>query len=228
MSSATFSRKWMYGSLALVVILVVSSGFFAYSYFNVQSQLSQYQSQLSGLQQQFQSIQQQLENSQQQFQNLNTSTPSLPLSWIYNLVKDSVVLITTNLGLGSGFVYSKEGYIITNNHVIENAASVQVTFTDGNVTTATVAGSDPYSDLAVVKVNVSSEQLHPVVLGNSSNLVVGEPVAAIGNPFGLDDSMTAGIVSQLGRELSATGGYAIIDVIQVDAAINPGNSGGPS
>ena len=228
------SRKWTYASLVLVAILVVSSVFFTYSYFNIQFQLSQTRSQVSDLQQQFQSTQQQLENAQQQLQivlqqlqNLNGSTGSLPLPQIYELLKDSVVLVATNLGQGSGFVYNTEGYIITNNHVIENAASTQVTFIDGNVTAATIIGSDPYSDLAVIKVNASSTQLHPVVLGNSSALVVGQPVIAIGNPFGLSGSMTAGIVSQLGRELSAPGGYTIIDVIQVDAAINPGNSGGP-
>ena len=224
----------MYASLVLVAILVISSGFFTYSYFNIQSELSQSQAQISDLQQQFQSVQQQFEDSQrqleialQQLQNLNQSTDSLPLPQIYDMIKDSVVLIATNLGEGSGFVYNEEGYIITNNHVIENAANMQVTFIDGNITAATVVGTDPYSDLAVIKVNPSSTQLHPVVLGNSSNLVVGEPIIAIGNPYGLSDSMTSGIVSALGRELSATGGYAIVDVIQVDAAINPGNSGGP-
>lgn len=234
MSSITSSRKWMYASLALVAMLVVSYGVFTYSYLNVQSQLSKAELEFSDLQRNFQSIQQQLENSQQQLQialqqlkNLNQSTPSLPLPLIYDLIKDSVVLIATNLGQGSGFVYNKGGYIITNNHVIEDAASIQVTFMDGNVTAATLVGSDPYSDLAVVKVDISSEQLHPVVLGNSSDLVVGEAVIAIGNPFGLSGSVTAGILSQLGRELLAPGGYAIIDVIQVDAAINPGNSGGP-
>jgi S1-C subfamily serine protease len=120
-----------------------------------------------------------------------------------------------------------EGHIVTNNHVIENAVEIEITFIDGTVAKATIIGSDPYSDLAVVKVNIPSEKLHPVTLGNSSELVVGDPVAAIGNPFGLSDSMTVGIISQLGRELLAPGGYQIIDVIQVDAAINPGNSGGP-
>ena len=223
----TVSRKWMYGSLTLVVILVVLSGFFVYSYFNIQSQFS-------NLQRQFESVQQNLEDSQRQLQiallqlqNSNKSTPSLPIPQIYDLVKDSVVLIMTNLGQGSGFVYNREGYIITNNHVIENAANIQVGFIDGNITEATVVGSDIYSDLAVIKVNTPSQQFQPVILGNSSDLAVGEPVVAIGNPFGLSGSATLGIISQLGRELSATGGYVITDVIQVDAAINPGNSGGP-
>jgi S1-C subfamily serine protease len=138
-----------------------------------------------------------------------------------------VVLITTDLGQGSGFVYDEAGHIVTNYHVIEGASTIQVTFVDGSITKADSVGEDIYSDLAVIKVNPNVTTLYPVVLGNSSELTVGEPIVAIGNPFGLSDTMTAGIVSQLGRELSAPGGYVIIDVIQVDAAINPGNSGGP-
>ena len=111
--------------------------------------------------------------------------------------------------------------------MIEAANTIQVTFLDGNITEASKVGEDPYSDLAIVKVNPQVTTLHPVVLGDSSNLTVGEPVAAIGNPFGLSDTITAGIVSALERTMDAPGGYTIIDVIQVDAAINPGNSGGP-
>jgi S1-C subfamily serine protease len=129
--------------------------------------------------------------------------------------------------LGSGFIYDLEGHIITNYHVIEEATTIQVTFLDGNITEASRIGEDPYSDLAVIKVDPGVTTLHPVMLGNSSALTVGEPVAAIGNPFGLSDTITAGIVSALGRELEAPGGYLIVDIIQVDAAINPGNSGGP-
>jgi S1-C subfamily serine protease len=234
MSGSMYSRKLMYVNYFFITALIASSVFFAYSHFNIQTKLSQSQTQISDLQKQFQSVQNQFEDSQrqlqivlQQLQNLNWSTDSLPLPQIYDMIKDSVVLISTNLGEGSGFVYNIEGYIITNNHVIEGATSMQVTFIDGNITAATVVGTDPYSDLAIIKVNISPEQLHPVLLGNSSNLVVGESIIAIGSPFGLSDSMTSGIVSALGRELSATGGYTIIDVIQVDAAINPGNSGGP-
>lgn len=226
LSGTTSSRKWMYACLILLAILMINGSFFTYTYLNVQSQLSDVQSRFSDLQSQFSDASRQLQNALRQLQTSNESS-FLPLSQVYKLIKNSVVLIRTNIGQGSGFVYDKEGYIITNNHVIENAQEIEITFIDGNVTKATVIGSDPYSDLAVVKANVVPEQLHPVVLGNSSDLVVGEPIAAVGNPFGLSDSMTAGIVSQLGRELRALGGYLIIDVIQVDAAINPGNSGGP-
>ncbi|MCK5592839.1 trypsin-like peptidase domain-containing protein, partial [Candidatus Bathyarchaeota archaeon] len=107
------------------------------------------------------------------------------------------------------------------------ANTIQVSFLDGNITDANRVGEDPYSDLAVIKVNPDITKLYPVVLGNSSELAVGEPVAAIGNPFGLSDTITAGIVSALGRDLEAPGHYRIVDIIQVDAAINPGNSGGP-
>jgi S1-C subfamily serine protease len=111
--------------------------------------------------------------------------------------------------------------------VIEGADEISVTLMSGNIRKAIVIGTDPYSDIAVIKIDNSSETLYPVVLGDSFTLIVGEQVVAIGNPYGLSDTITAGIVSQVGRELSTSGGYEIVDVIQTDAAINPGNSGGP-
>ena len=130
-------------------------------------------------------------------------------------------------GVGSGFVFDKKGHIITNAHVIEDAKKVVVTFLDGRSYNAEIIGSDEFTDIAVIKVNADLALLHPLSLGDSSNLRVGEPIAAIGNPFGLSGSMTSGIVSQLGRLLPSGEGYSIPDVIQTDAAINPGNSGGP-
>ncbi|MEK0336145.1 MAG: trypsin-like peptidase domain-containing protein [Nitrosopumilus sp.] len=130
-------------------------------------------------------------------------------------------------GLGSGFVFDKKGHVITNAHVVENAKKVVVTFLDGRSYNAEIIGVDEFTDLAVIKVNVDFALLHPLPLGDSSNLKVGEAIAAIGNPFGLSGSMTSGIVSQLGRLLPSGSGYSIPDVIQTDAAINPGNSGGP-
>ena len=130
-------------------------------------------------------------------------------------------------GLGSGFVFDKKGHIITNAHVIDNAKKIAVTFLDGRSYNAEIIGADEYTDLAVIKVDADLSLLHPLSLGDSSNLKVGEPIAAIGNPFGLSGSMTSGIVSQLGRLLPSGSGYSIPDVIQTDAAINPGNSGGP-
>ena len=130
-------------------------------------------------------------------------------------------------GQGSGFVYDMEGRIITNNHVVEDADEIQVTFLDGTIVEATLVGTDPYSDMAVIEVDVPEYLLSPVEFAPSSGLLVGEQVIALGNPFGLENTMTVGIVSATGRQMDAPGRYAIIDVIQTDAAINPGNSGGP-
>ncbi len=130
-------------------------------------------------------------------------------------------------GVGSGFVFDKKGHIITNAHVVKDANKVVVTFLDGRSYNAEIIGVDEYTDLAVIKVNADLILLHPLFIGDSSNLKVGEDIAAIGNPFGLSGSMTSGIVSQLGRLLPSGSGYSIPDVIQTDAAINPGNSGGP-
>ena len=135
-------------------------------------------------------------------------------------------------GEGSGFVYDREGHIITNNHVVASADTVQVTFADDVSLPARVVGTDPDSDLAVIQIDPAGLNLVPLPLGDSEALKVGQRVIAIGNPFGLQGTMTLGIVSALGRLLptggsSTTGRYNIPDVIQTDAAINPGNSGGP-
>ena len=129
-------------------------------------------------------------------------------------------------GIGSGFVFDKKGHIITNAHVVKDAVKVVVTFLDGRSYNAEIIGTDEFTDLAVIKVNADLVLLRPLSIGDSSNLKVGEQIAAIGNPFGLSGSMTSGIVSQLGRLLPGEV-YSIPDVIQTDAAINPGNSGGP-
>ena len=130
--------------------------------------------------------------------------------------------------VGSGFVFDTFGHIITNSHVVADAKKIVVTFLDGRSYNAQLVGADPFTDIAVVKVNAEQTQFHPISLGDSSQLKVGEQIAAIGNPFGLSGSMTSGIVSQLGRLLPAqNSGFSIPDVIQTDAAINPGNSGGP-
>lgn len=130
-------------------------------------------------------------------------------------------------GSGSGFVIDKEGYIITNNHVVAEADGLLVTFSDGTTTVATVIGRDPDADLALIKVNVPPEQLTPVELADSDQVKVGQRVVAIGNPFGLEGSMTLGIVSALGRTLPGESSFSNPEIIQTDAAINPGNSGGP-
>ena len=130
-------------------------------------------------------------------------------------------------GVGSGFVFDKKGHIITNAHVIDDATKTIVTFLDGRSYNAEIIGIDEYTDIGVIKVNADFKLLQPLSLGDSSNLQVGEPITAIGNPFGLSGSMTSGIISQIGRLLPSGSGYSIPDVIQTDAAINPGNSGGP-
>jgi S1-C subfamily serine protease len=157
----------------------------------------------------------------------------LSATQVYEVVSGSVVLIDVRQkfgsATGSGFVYDTEGRIITNNHVIENAntGGITVTFLDGTILRATIVGSDPYNDIAVIKVDPDGLTLVPLKLGNSSNLKVGEQVLAIGNPYGLADTLTMGIVSALGREMDSGSGYMIVDVVQTDAPINPGNSGGP-
>ena len=130
-------------------------------------------------------------------------------------------------GVGSGFVFDKKGHIITNAHVVEDTEKTIVTFLDGRSYYAEIIGVDEFTDIAVIKVNADLSLLQPLSLGDSAELKVGEPITAIGNPFGLSGSMSSGIVSQIGRLLPTDSGYSIPDVIQTDAAINPGNSGGP-
>ncbi len=157
-------------------------------------------------------------------------------SEIFDKVKDSVVLISgkTSNGTvqGSGFIYNFTGslIVVTNNHVVHGATGVSVTFSDGNGYAATVKGTDPYSDLAVLSVTGASEsEFKPLEIVDSSSLKVGNPVVAIGNPYGLTGSMTTGIVSALGRTITEdlAGGFAIANIIQTSTPINPGNSGGP-
>ena len=140
---------------------------------------------------------------------------------------ERVIMDNEGRTVGSGFVFDKKGHVITNAHVVQDAQKVVVTFLDGRSYKAEIIGADESADVAVVRVDADASLLHPLVLGNSSSLRVGESVAAIGNPFGLSGSMTAGIISQLGRLLPSNTGYSIPDVIQTDTAINPGNSGGP-
>ena len=128
---------------------------------------------------------------------------------------------------GSGFVIDSDGHIVTNDHVVENADSVSVRFWNGDTYSASVVGTDPSTDLAVIKVDAPSSILHPVSLGDSSSVQVGDPVVAIGSPFGLEETVTTGIVSALHRQMQALNKFTINDSIQTDAAINHGNSGGP-
>ncbi|MEJ2733123.1 MAG: trypsin-like peptidase domain-containing protein [Anaerolineae bacterium] len=134
-------------------------------------------------------------------------------------------------GLGSGFVWDVDGHIVTNNHVVEDATEITVTFYDGTTVPAEVVGTDVNSDLAVIQVDVPADELHPVEVADSAEITVGRLAVAIGNPYGLEGTMTVGFISALGRSLavdaySTTASYTIPDIIQTDAPINPGNSGG--
>ena len=129
---------------------------------------------------------------------------------------------------GSGFVIDQEGHLLTNNHVVAGAGAIKVKLGDSETTyDAELVGADPSMDLALLKVEAPGDELHPLRLGRSAEMEVGDPVVAIGNPFGLDRTVTSGIVSALQRQIEAPDGFSITDVIQTDAAINPGNSGGP-
>ncbi len=172
-----------------------------------------------------------------QVNTVEASDSELTLPDLFIKVEKSVVQITDSdetdpldSRLGSGFVYDNNGHIITNNHVVSGGGRLDVTFLDGTVYRASLIGSDPFTDLAVLYVGeVPKEKLVPLPLADSSAIRVGEQVAAIGNPFGLSGSMSAGIVSGVGRLIPAqeAGDFSIPDVIQTDAPINPGNSGGP-
>ncbi|MEM2864835.1 MAG: trypsin-like peptidase domain-containing protein [Candidatus Bathyarchaeia archaeon] len=229
------SGRWKKTVAFLTVLLIVVSSVSAYFYLDVNNRYRVLQRENSELQGRIGELQSRL-NRLEALTNITGrgSEPDVS-SQIYKLIEPSVVKVTvrswtllglTSYGEGSGFVYDSTGHIITNHHVVSGADAIEVTFLDGTTLKAALVGSDPYSDLAVIKVE-SRKTLIPVVLGDSSKLYVGETVLAVGNPFGLSGSMTKGIVSQLGRTLPTSGNYLIVGVIQVDAAINPGNSGGP-
>jgi putative serine protease PepD len=165
------------------------------------------------------------------------NTTGLSVHSIYDLARKGVVKITVSSGAsplggsaqaqGSGFVYDGEGHVVTNQHVVDGAQSVSVQFWNGKSYRAHVVGTDASTDLAVLKVNAPASQIFPLTLADSSNVQVGDNVVAIGAPFGLQETVTSGIVSALHREMTSPNHFAIDDSIQTDAAINHGNSGGP-
>jgi putative serine protease PepD len=170
-----------------------------------------------------------------------SGTASTPRS-VYENARSSVAYITAKVtqedpgpfggsssgtATGSGFVISSEGYIVTNAHVVEGASSVRVKVGDGDTKTARVVGEDASADIALLKIDPGSQKLHALTLADSDSLHVGDSTYAIGNPYGLESTLTTGVVSALGRQISAPNGFSIDDVIQTDAALNPGNSGGP-
>ena len=170
------------------------------------------------------------------------ATDTKSVGAIYRQSSDAIVEITvttagqatpfgggggTSQAQGSGFVYDGEGHVITNQHVVDGAESVSVKLADGSTFDATVVGSDPSTDVAVLDVDAPASKLHPLALGDSDAVEVGDGVVAIGSPFGLDQTVTTGIVSALHRQITSPNNFAIDDAIQTDAAINHGNSGGP-
>lgn len=157
------------------------------------------------------------------------ASPSVAYITTTNVRRDYWTMNVTEVprGTGSAFVWNKEGHIITNYHVIQGADKATVTLADRSTWEAELIGAAPEKDLAVLKIDAPKDILFPIARGNSVNLLVGQSVYAIGNPFGLDQTLTTGIISALGREIESVAGVPIKDVIQTDAAINPGNSGGP-
>lgn len=237
--------------MAVVALAIVAGSFGVLYYYNsiqTAQRVSSLQSAVDTLQSQQKSMIQ-LENGNgtypgTNFFNPNGSSNNINSESIYNYANQSIVTVqglqtstdsfgqtTTTQVLGSGFVvdYSNSDYIVTNYHVVQGDKDISVTFSDGNAYAAKVVGSDPYSDLAVLSVTAPSSEFHPLSIVTSSNLVVGQPVLAIGNPFGLSGSETTGIISQLGRTIQdpTAGNYPVADVIQISTPINPGNSGGP-
>ena len=230
--------------IAIVVASLFAGGLLGYSigYSTISGKINNLENQLSTLQEQLSNL-----NSTQNVINQNNTyilDENVSLSQLYEQVKDSVVIIRGVIVeydyfgrayytqvQGSGFVYNFTGQIviITNYHVVEDATDITITFINGNGYAATVLGSDPYVDLAVLSTDAQQSEYKPLEIVGSSALEVGDPVIAVGNPYGLAGSMTTGIVSALGRTITEemTGGYAIANVIQTSAPINPGNSGGP-
>ena len=155
------------------------------------------------------------------------------VSELYERVRPGVVSVEARSGApgqgstGSGFVLDDDGYILTNDHVVDGAASVRVRFVEGGPVSARLVGADPSSDLALLKVDSGDGKLNPLPLGSSSALKVGQPAVALGSPFGLEGTLTTGIVSAVERSITAPNDFSIDNVVQTDAAINPGNSGGP-
>ena len=159
-----------------------------------------------------------------------TASSSSSVASVYRRAIKGVVKVFASSGAGqgtgSGFVIDDEGHVVTNQHVVDGATTVSVTFDDGTEADARVLGADPSTDVALLKIE-GSHDLSPLPLGSAASLEIGDPVIAIGSPFGLDGTLTTGVVSGLDREIQAPDGFGIAGVIQTDAALNQGNSGGP-
>ena len=247
MESTQKSKTTHFSTALIATIIIVSlmvGGLLGYSIGNstTSGKIDDLQNQLSTLQEEILNLQ-----STEHVINQNNTyilEENVSLSELYEQVKDSVVIIRGVIVQydfwhyphytqvqGSGFVYNFTGemVVITNYHVVQNTINITITFINGNGYAATVLGQDPYVDLAVLSTDAPKTEYRPLEIVGSSTLKVGDPVIAVGNPYGLAGSMTTGIVSALGRTITEemTGGYAIANVIQTSAPINPGNSGGP-
>lgn len=238
METKSGPSKIYWGLFVLAVLLTALVTYSIASQTNTQRSTTngqQAQSQIALLQNENLALQRQLAASHK---SVNSTVGLDPVA-IYAKTSMSVVTVqglqVTSSGsepvLGSGFVIKplNDYYIVTNFHVVQNDTDITVTFSNGDAYPAKVIGTDPYSDLAVLNASAPSSEFHPLMIGSSGSLEVGEPLVAIGNPFGLSGSMTFGITSQLGRTIaeSLAGNFPIADVIQFSAPINPGNSGGP-
>ena len=226
----------------ILIVIIVTASLFAGGLFGYSIGSSNLQNQLSTLREEISNLQSTQNVTYQDVTYILEQNASLSL--LYEQVKESVVVIQGVIVQydifhrayysqvqGSGFVYNFTGQMvtITNYHVINDAINITVTFTNGNGYAATTLGSDPYADLAVLSADAPQTEYKPLEITSSSTLEVGDPVIAVGTPYGLAGSMTTGIVSALGRTITEdlTGGYAIANVIQTTTPLNPGNSGGP-
>lgn len=247
------SKRPLIGARTVFIVLAIVCGLFAAGFLGYSAASlgnSGSQSSLKALVDQISALQSQISSLQSAQGDPNNGDvyvlgENVSFSVLYKSVKDSVVVVrgmvfsgynpfygsSYSQVQGSGFVYNETGrvVIVTNYHVVQDAVNVTVTFSDGDGYAASVLGSDPYADLAVLSTNASAGECVPLELADLTGLSVGDPVVAIGNPYGLASSMTTGIVSALGRTITEdmSGSYPIANVIQTSAAINPGNSGGP-
>ena len=234
---------------AVVIVLLIVSGSLAFLYLTQNSQtgqsISSLNSSITSLQQQRATLLQLLASNSSSTTGISPgNSTGIDTTLIYNYANLSIVTVQGSQATssffgtsyeqveGSGFVIQQGGsyYVVSNYHVVQNDVNISVTFQDGNAFRGTVVGSDPYSDLAVLTVSgAPAGEFNPLTFAASSTLRVGQPVVAIGNPYGLSGSLTEGLVSQLGRTIQdeTSGNFSIADVIQISTPINPGNSGGP-
>jgi len=226
-----------------LIVYLGSISFVGFTINDLRNTVREQRMRITSLNDQVSQMRNELSHLKNEIQNLSSHPSAFSFSEIYEMIKDSVVVVRGKIVTqtifgreygevqGSGFVYNYSGtvIIITNNHVVERALNITVSFLNGDAYPAKVIGRDPYSDLAVLSIETPISELKPVVIASSSSLKVGQPVIAVGSPFGLAGTVTTGVISQLGRSISesATGRYLIADIIQISTPINPGNSGGP-